>query len=107
MQAIVDLRGTFLPPELRQGGYLGRVGRGTLLSARAISPSHCLILATGGAACFEWGSQTPLWEFECPASAAAFDPASGRIALAQEHLTLFDAAHPDQPLQLPGHDGET
>ncbi len=101
------LQGRYFLPELRHEGYLGRIGRGTLLDARELSADRCLVLATGGAACFTWSSPEPVWEIECPTAAADIHLASGKLALADQKIVLWSLDQPDSPQILAGHDGET
>jgi WD40 repeat protein len=90
--ALLDLRGTFLFPELREQGLVHRLGDGGIAHAVPIDKKH-MILHTDTSVCLQaLPTQETLWEIDCPSFNFAIDVPRNVLALTPDDalITLWD-----------------
>lgn len=90
--ALLDLRGTFLLPELKKQGFLRRLGYGNIAHVVPINEDHLVIHTDISVFLYVLSTQEKQWEIDCPSFNFAIDLTHSILALAPENetITLWD-----------------
>ncbi|HEX6484564.1 MAG TPA: WD40 repeat domain-containing protein [Ktedonobacteraceae bacterium] len=87
--ALLDLRGTFLFPELSEQGFLHQLGDGPIAHTVPIDEEHLIIHTATSVVLHSLPMQETRWEINCPSFNFAIDVPHHLLALAPGDVTII------------------
>jgi WD40 repeat protein len=87
--ALLDLRGTFLSPELSEQGHMHQLGDGSIAHIVPVDKEHMIIHTDTSVFLHSLPTQERRWEIDCPSFNFAIDVPHNLLALAPEDKTII------------------